>query len=254
MNVSVFDLFKIGIGPSSSHTVGPMIAACRFASHIEDANLLGFVRRVKVELYGSLGATGKGHGTDKAVLLGLEGNLPDLIDPDLIEPRLRAIREMRQLMLLGKHPVAFDEREQLGFFRKLMPGVPGTLGALGALGSSIVHPNGMRFQAFDENGQLLVEKEYYSIGGGFVVNREGDRVNGLRAGADVPYPFRTGDDLMRVCRETGLSIAEVTLRNECATRPEREVREGLLTIWRTMAVCVERGCKVRGELPGQMRV
>ncbi|MFM0035018.1 L-serine ammonia-lyase [Paraburkholderia strydomiana] len=251
MNVSVFDLFKIGIGPSSSHTVGPMIAACRFASHIEDANLLGFVRRVKVELYGSLGATGKGHGTDKAVLLGLEGNLPDLIDPDLIEPRLRAIRETKQLTLLGKHPVAFDEREHLGFFRKLMPGVPGTLGVSGA---SIVHPNGMRFQAFDENGQLLVEKEYYSIGGGFVVNREGDRVNGLRTGAEVPYPFRTGDDLMRVCRETGLSIAAVTLRNECAARPEHEVREGLLTIWRTMAVCVERGCKVRGELPGPMHV
>ncbi|RKT21720.1 L-serine ammonia-lyase [Paraburkholderia sp. RAU2J] len=251
MNVSVFDLFKIGIGPSSSHTVGPMIAACRFASHIEDANLLGFVRRVRVELYGSLGATGKGHGTDKAALLGLEGNLPDLIDPDLIEPRLQAIRETKQLRLLGKHPVAFDEREHLGFFRKLMPAVPGTLGALG---SSIVHPNGMRFQAFDENGQLLVEKEYYSIGGGFVVNREGDRVNGVRAGADVPYPFRTGDDLMRVCRETGLSIAELTLRNECAARPEHEVREGLLTIWRTMAACVERGCKVRGELPGPMHV
>jgi L-serine dehydratase len=180
MNVSVFDLFKIGIGPSSSHTVGPMIAACRFASHIEDANLLGFVRRVKVELFGSLGATGKGHGTDKAVLLGLEGNLPDLIDPDVIEPRLQAIRETKQLVLLGKHPIKFDEREHLGFFRKLMPGAPG---------SSIVHPNGMRFQAFDENGQLLVEKEYYSVGGGFVINREGDRVNGLRAGADVPYPI-----------------------------------------------------------------
>src|SRR6266404_547398 len=113
MNVSVFDLFKIGIGPSSSHTVGPMVAACRFASHIEDANLLGFVRRVKVELYGSLGATGKGHGTDKAVLLGLEGNLPDLIDLDVIQPRLRAIRETKQLVLLGKHPVRFDEREHL---------------------------------------------------------------------------------------------------------------------------------------------
>jgi len=181
MNVSVFDLFKIGIGPSSSHTVGPMIAACRFASHIEDANLLGFVRRVKVELFGSLGATGKGHGTDKAVLLGLEGNLPDLIDPDLIEPRLRSIRETKQLALLGKHAIAFDEREHLGFFRKLMPGAPG---------SGVVHPNGMRFQAFDEHGQLLVEKEYFSIGGGFVVNREGDRVNGLRAGAEVPHPVR----------------------------------------------------------------
>jgi L-serine dehydratase len=245
MNVSVFDLFKIGIGPSSSHTVGPMIAACRFASHVEDANLLGFVRRVKVDLFGSLGATGKGHGTDKALLLGLEGNLPELMDPDLIEPRLRSIRETKQLALLGKHAIGFDEREHLGFFRKLMPGAPG---------SGIVHPNGMRFQAFDEHGQLLVEKEYYSIGGGFVVNREGDRVNGLRAGAEVPHPFRTGADLMRVCRETGLSIAQVTLRNECAARTEPEVREGLLALWRAMAVCVERGCTVRGELPGPMHV
>lgn len=135
MNVSVFDLFKIGIGPSSSHTVGPMIAACRFASHIEDANLLGFVQRVRVELYGSLGATGKGHGTDKAVLLGLEGHLPDSIDPDLIEPRLAAIRAEKSLSLLGRQTVRFDEKEHIGFYRKLMSG------------TGIVHPNGMRFQA-----------------------------------------------------------------------------------------------------------
>ncbi|MGH8780422.1 L-serine ammonia-lyase [Paraburkholderia sp.] len=242
MNVSVFDLFKIGIGPSSSHTVGPMIAACRFASHVEDANLLAFVHRVEIELYGSLGATGKGHGTDKAVLLGLEGHLPDTIDPDLIAPRLAQIREQKSLRLLGQQPVRFEEREHLTFYRKLMTG------------TGIVHPNGMRFQAFDENGQLLVEKEYYSVGGGFVVNRDGDRVNGVRTGADVPFPFRTGDDLMRVCRDSGLSIAEVTLRNECTARPEREVRDALLAIWRTMAACVERGCKERGELPGPMRV
>ena len=242
MNVSVFDLFKIGIGPSSSHTVGPMIAACRFASHVEDANLLGFVRRVKIELYGSLGATGKGHGTDKAVLLGLEGHLPDTIDPDLIAPRLAQIRAQKSLRLLGQQAVQFDEREHLSFYRKLMAG------------TGVVHPNGMRFQAFDENGQLLVEKEYYSVGGGFVVNREGDRVNGVRTGGEVPYPFRTGDDLMRVCRDSGLSIAAVALRNECAARSEQEVRDGLLAIWRTMAACVERGCKERGELPGPMRV
>jgi L-serine dehydratase len=242
MNVSVFDLFKIGIGPSSSHTVGPMIAACRFASHIEDANLLGFVQRVKVELYGSLGATGKGHGTDKAVLLGLEGHLPDTIDPDLIAPRLAQIRAEKTLALLGKHRVQYDEKEHLSFFRKLMAG------------TGVVHPNGMRFQAFDENDQLLVEKEYYSIGGGFVVNREGDRVNGVRGASEVPFPFRTGDDLMRVCRESGLSIADVTMANECASRTRDEVREGLLAIWRTMAACVERGCKERGELPGPMRV
>ncbi|MCQ4677768.1 L-serine ammonia-lyase [Ralstonia pseudosolanacearum] len=242
MNVSVFDLFKIGIGPSSSHTVGPMIAACRFASHIEDTNLLGFVKYVRAELYGSLGATGKGHGTDKAVLLGLEGHLPDVIDPDLIESRLAAIRASKSLSLLGKHAIRFEEKEHIGFYRKLMSG------------TSIVHPNGMRFQAFDDNGQLLVEKEYYSIGGGFVVNRDGDRVNGVRATAEVPYPFRTGDDLMRQCREHGLSIAELMFRNECTLRAPDEVRAGLLTIWRTMAACVERGCRAEGELPGPMRV
>jgi L-serine dehydratase len=242
MNVSVFDLFKIGIGPSSSHTVGPMIAACRFASHIENVNLLAFVRRIKVELHGSLGATGKGHGTDKAVLLGLEGHLPDAIEPDLIAPRLAQIREEKKLLLLGKHGVQYDEKEHLSFFRKLMTG------------TGVVHPNGMRFQACDENGQLLVEKEYYSVGGGFVVNREGDRVNGMRTGGEVRFPFRTGDDLMRMCRESGLSIAEVTMANECASRTQAEVREGLLTIWRAMAACVERGCKARGELPGPMRV
>jgi L-serine dehydratase len=242
MNVSAFDLFKIGIGPSSSHTVGPMIAACRFVSHVEDANLLGYVRRVKAELYGSLGATGKGHGTDKAVLLGLEGHLPHAIDPDLIEPRLAEVRRDKSLRLLGRGEIRFDEKEDVTFYRRLMAG------------TNVVHPNGMRFQAFDEHGQLLVEKEYYSVGGGFVVNRDGDRVNGLRTGAEVPYPFRTGADLMRVCRESGLSIAEVTMRNECATRTSADVREGFLAIWRTMARCVERGCQIEGELPGPMHV
>ncbi|HVE10380.1 MAG TPA: L-serine ammonia-lyase [Paraburkholderia sp.] len=243
MNVSVFDLFKIGIGPSSSHTVGPMIAACRFASHLDDANLLGFVRRVRVELYGSLGATGKGHGTDKAVLLGLAGHLPDTLDPDEIEPLLARIRADRTLVLLGRQAVRFEEKEHVLFYRRLMKGA-----------GSMTHPNGMRFQAFDEQDQLLVEKEYYSVGGGFVVNRDGERVNGLRADAPVPYPFRTGDDLMRQCRTTGLSIAEVALANECATRSADEVRTGLLAIWRTMADCVARGCRMRGELPGPMRV
>lgn len=242
MNVSVFDLFKIGIGPSSSHTVGPMIAACGFVAHVEDANLLAYVRRIKVELYGSLGATGKGHGTDKAVLLGLEGNLPDAIDPDLIEPRLAAIRSNKMLQLLGRSEIRFEEKEDLSFYRKLMSG------------TTVVHPNGMRFQAFDEHGQLLVEKEYYSVGGGFVVNREGDRVNGVRAGAQVPHPFRTGADLMRACSESGLSIAQIAFENECVTRSPAEVREGLLAIWRTMAACVERGCRTEGELPGPMRV
>ncbi|WP_206956819.1 L-serine ammonia-lyase [Trinickia acidisoli] len=242
MNVSIFDLFKIGIGPSSSHTVGPMIAACGFVSHVEDANLLAYVRRIKVELYGSLGATGKGHGTDKAVLLGLEGHLPDAIDPDLIAPRLAAIRAGKSLRLMGRDEIRFDEKEDVSFYRKLMSG------------TNVVHPNGMRFQAFDEHGQLLVEKEYYSVGGGFVVNRDGDRVNGVRAGAEVPHPFRTGADLLRACRDSGRSIAQVAFENECVSRSPADVREGLLAIWRAMAACVERGCRTEGELPGPMRV
>jgi len=250
MNVSIFDLFKIGIGPSSSHTVGPMIAACRFASHLEDANLLGFVRRVRIELFGSLGATGKGHGTDKAVLLGLEGHLPVSIDPDVISPRLAQIRESKALMLLGKHQVRFDEREDLSFFRKMMPGI----GSFQQMTARFSHPNGMRFQAFDENAQLLVEKEYYSVGGGFVVNRDGDRINGMRQTATPPFPFRTGDDLLRQCRESGLSVAEITLRNEAASLPASQVRAGLLGIWQAMADCVERGCHQQGNLPGPMKV
>ena len=242
MNVSVFDLFKIGVGPSSSHTVGPMIAACRFVSHVEDANLLGYVRRVKAELYGSLGATGKGHGTDKAVLLGLEGHLPDVIDPDLIEPRLAEIRREKSLLLGGRVAIRFEEKEDVAFYRKLLSG------------TNVVHSNGMRFQAFDENGQLLVEKEYYSVGGGFVVNRDGDRVNGVPGAGEVPYPFRTGADLMRACQDSGLSIAQVAMRNECVSRSPEAVKAGLLAIWRTMAACVERGCQRDGELPGPMRV
>jgi L-serine dehydratase len=176
------------------------------------------------------------------VLLGLEGNLPDVIDPDSIEPRLAAIRASKSLKLMGGAEIRFDEKEDISFYRRLMSG------------TTIVHPNGMRFQAFDEHGQLVVEKEYYSVGGGFVVNREGDRVNGVRAGAEVPHPFRTGADLMRACHDSGLSIAQVAFENECVTRSPAEVREGLLAIWRTMASCVERGCRAEGELPGPMRV
>ena len=239
MNVSTFDLFKIGIGPSSSHTVGPMLAACRFVSHLQDANLLGWVRTVHAELYGSLGATGKGHGTDKAVLLGFEGNLPDTIDPDAIAPRLATIRASKQLELLGTHPVRFDEKEHIAFYRReAMP----------------LHSNGMRFRAFDEHGQMLVEKEFYSVGGGFVVNRDGERVNGTLAAASVPYPFRSGADLLAIARDTRLSISQIMFANETAWRPADDVRARLLEIWRTMAACVERGCRQTGELPGPMRV
>jgi L-serine dehydratase len=210
--------------------------------YIADADLLGAAKTVKVELYGSLGATGKGHGTDKAVMLGLEGHLPASIDPDIIEPTLQTIRKEKRLRLLGKHDVRFEEREHIMFYRRLMAG------------TAVVHPNGMRFQCFDAEQNLLAQKEFYSIGGGFVVNPDGDRVNGSAGAGSVPHPFRTGDDLLRVCNESGLSIAEVAMANESASRSPIEVRDGMLDIWRAMAACVERGCRIEGSLPGPMGV
>lgn len=239
MSISVFDLFKVGIGPSSSHTVGPMIAAHRFVSRLQEAGHLRATCAVRAELYGSLGATGKGHGSDKAVLLGLEGELPDQIDPDLIAPRLAAIRANRELRLLGVQPISFIEKEHLQFFRR--EALP-------------QHPNGMRFTALDARGDLLMKKEYYSVGGGFVVNCDGVRVNGAPDGGSVPYPFRTGDELLRVCAETRLSIAGLMFQNETHWRSVEAVREGLLAIWSAMAGAVRRGCATVGELPGPLRV
>lgn len=172
MNAGFFDLSTVRGGLASVYIVGPMIAACRFASHIEDANLLRFVRGLKVALYGSLGVMGQGHGTDQAVLLGLEGQLPDQIAPEAASSRLTEIKASRCLRLLGKQAVRFDEREHVFYFHQLLHGMSG-----------IVHPNGMRFQAFDDTNQLLVEKDYYSVGGGVVLNREGHRING---GAQEP--------------------------------------------------------------------
>ncbi|QRX84995.1 L-serine ammonia-lyase [Glaciimonas sp. PAMC28666] len=240
MSLSTFDLFKIGIGPSSSHTVGPMIAAAQFSTYLLETGLLGQARSVRSELYGSLGATGKGHGTDKAILLGLEGYLPHQIDPDFVEPRLAEIRRSKQLLLNGTHPVALSEKEHLLFFRRE---------------SLPRHPNGMRFLALDECGELLAQKEYYSVGGGFVVSPEGQSVNaGPVDGDDVSYPFHSGDDLLRICREERLSIAQLMMENEKHWRSAEEVRSKLLGIWDVMAGTIKRGCITDGELPGPMRV
>ncbi len=243
MNVSAFDLFKIGIGPSSSHTVGPMIAASRFAARLARTGALAAVRGVRVELYGSLGATGKGHGTDKAVMLGLEGCLPDRIDPDEVEPRLARIRQGLCLALAGTHVIDFEEKAHLFYFRRL----------LGAVQAG-AHSNGMRFLAVDGQGGPLAEGIYYSIGGGFVVDGQGGKGDDAVAPAGLPHPFRTGADLLGACRASGLSIAQVVLRNECARRTPSAVRAGLLDIWSAMSACVERGCRMEGELPGPLRV
>ncbi|MFM0327213.1 L-serine ammonia-lyase [Caballeronia glebae] len=238
MNVSTFDLFKIGIGPSSSHTVGPMIAACRFATRLRDAGKLDQVRGIRAELYGSLGATGKGHGTDKAVLLGLEGNLPDTIDPDYVDSRLGQIRATKSLDLAGVHQVAFDEKAQMVFLRQVLP----------------FHTNGMRFTAFDETGKVVDEQAYYSVGGGFVVDDAGGRLNGQDGVAQVPYPFKTGVDLLRMCGESGVSIAELMLANEAVWRTPETVRQGLLKIRDVMSAAIARGCAMEGHLPGPMKV
>ncbi len=248
MAVSVFDLFKIGIGPSSSHTVGPMRAARLFAARLQHDGQLQRVARVVAELYGSLGATGKGHGTDKAALLGLEGEEPDKVDIENIDERLATIRTDGQLKLLGVHPIAFDARSDLLFYRKL------TLD-----GAPLAHANGMRFIAFDGGGREIAARIYYSVGGGFVVSSEvmADGAAQKRIAPDTAilrYPFHNGEQLLEVIQREGLSVAQVMRANERQWRTDAEIDAGLLTIWRAMQDCVARGMRSDGELPGGFRV
>ena len=241
MAISVFDLFKIGIGPSSSHTVGPMRAARDFVLSLQTEGLLDQVHSVKAELYGSLGATGKGHGSDKAVLLGLEGEQPDQVDPEHIPDILERIRSTQCLRLLGQHEINFIEKDQLILHRrKTLP----------------YHSNGMRFQAFDKKGKELASSVFYSVGGGFVVNE--DAIQGedpLKPDeTSLLYPFKTGAELLQQCAKHDLSISQIMMENEKTWRSEAEIRDGLLNIWRVMQACVERGCKQDGILPGGMKV
>jgi L-serine dehydratase len=238
--ISVFDLFKIGIGPSSSHTVGPMRAAREFAVGLDEAGLLDRVVAARAELFGSLGATGKGHGTDKAVLLGFEGEAPDEIDPAIIPGRIARIRDGKALALLGTRRIAFDPSKDLVFHRRR---------------SLPFHPNGMTFTAFDAAGSELVAKTYYSVGGGFVVNEEGAGADRIKADDTAqPFPFRSGADLLELCARHSTSIAGLMLDNEKCWRSEAEIRAGLLRIWDVMQRCVERGCAAHGVLPGGMKV
>ena len=248
MAVSVFDLFKIGIGPSSSHTVGPMRAARLFVLRLQHDGQLERVARVRAELYGSLGATGKGHGTDKAVLLGLEGDEPDKVDVEGIASRLKAIRKAGRLQLLGLRPIEFNGRTDLLFFRRL------TLD-----GQPLAHANGMRFAAFDAGGTPIASRVYYSVGGGFVVSDEvaADEGAQRRIAPDTTilrYPFHTGAELLEVAQREDLSIAQIMRANERRWRLDAEVDAGLLAIWRAMQECVARGLRSDGELPGGFRV
>jgi L-serine dehydratase len=240
MAISIFDLFTIGIGPSSSHTVGPMRAARRFAESLEKAGLLEGTARVRAELYGSLALTGRGHGTDRAVLMGLEGETPEEIDPDSVGPRVAAIRSGKRIALLGRHEVPFQEGEDLVFNRRdLLP----------------VHSNGMRFTAFGPGGEVLDERIYYSVGGGFVVGEGAKGEDHLVADhTPQPYPFLSGEELLRISEESGLAIWELMLENEKVWRSEEEIRAGLLRIWDAMQRCVERGYRQTGVLPGGLKV
>jgi len=244
MAVSVFDLFKIGIGPSSSHTVGPMRAARLFAARLASDGTLERTARVQSQLYGSLGATGKGHGSDKAVLLGLAGHEPDTVDVDAVPALLAAIRGRRRLPLMGRHEVDFTEKDDLKFHRReTLP----------------FHANGMRFTAFDASGAELDQRIYYSVGGGFVVSEEvaadGRRQKAIAPDTTLlPHPFHSGDELLRLTRDRGCSIAAVMRRNERHWRSDAEIDAGLLRIWRVMQDCVERGCRTAGVLPGGFKV
>jgi L-serine dehydratase len=240
MDLSVLDIFKIGVGPSSSHTMGPMNAACTFAQDLVELGLLERTARVGAQLYGSLALTGKGHCTDRAVLLGLAGQRPHTVDPAAIELTLEQIRGSGRLPLAGRHAIVFDEPLDLLFHRdQTLP----------------LHPNGMRFTALDAGGEVLHRDEFYSTGGGFVVRaaefgREPDAGKGDR----VRYAFESGADLLRICREHGLEMYEVMLANEAAFRPEAETRTALLGIASAMNDCIERGLKGTGLLPGVLKV
>jgi L-serine dehydratase len=238
--ISVLDLFTIGIGPSSSHTVGPMRAAKRFAEHLQRKGLLADTASVRIHLYASLALTGKGHGTDGALLLGLQGESPEEVNVDDAPAIIASIRNACSIKLMGAKSIAFDESRDMVYHRKE---------------SLPAHPNGLRFVALDQNNDELLAKVYYSIGGGFVVGELTANEDQLtKTVVDRPFPYRSGDDLLRMSSQSGLSISEMTLRNESCWRNETETRERLLQVWAAMRSCIERGCQRDGVLPGGLKV
>src|SRR6201996_1358836 len=277
MNTSLFELFKIGIGPSSSHTVGPMRAALRFLRELDARALLDQVESITIDLYGSLALTGHGHGTDRAILLGLLGQSPDTVALDQIEAMLERVRGQHRLKLMGRRDIPFVESEQLRFHRDQM--YPDA--------DRATHPNGMRFTVFDAAGNAIASDVFYSIGGGFILSaKELEQSASSASGAkrNVPYPFSSGEELLRLGDEHKLSIPEILLRNEVAllsdatiTRridrivsparpgneappdmasltPEQQIEAAILTLWHTMEQCIERGLHTEGTLPGGLNV
>jgi len=250
VTTSLFELYKIGVGPSSSHTMGPMRAACRFARELGQRGLLERVTRVRAELYGSLALTGLGHATDRAVLLGLSGHEPATIDPAAIASAVAEIRATRQLSLAGVHAIAYDEAHDLVFERAIMfpPG------------AQTQHPNGMRLTALDSAGSIVDRRTFFSIGGGFITE-DGASQSAAKGDAAIPFPYRSAAELLATAHANELSISQLMLENECALVPrdaERApvavVREGIDRIWKTMQECVQRGIATEGILPGGLEV
>ena len=237
MKTSLFEIFKIGIGPSSSHTVGPMRAAAAFAGSLRENAFLEKTARVEVNLYGSLALTGHGHGTDRAVLLGLSGELPDQIAPETIEPKLAAIRATKRLRLAGTQEISFNEASDLLFHKDQ---------------TLVFHSNGMRYRALDAAGSILSEQVYFSIGGGFIL-REGE-APGATAKTPVKYPFSSAAELLKTASDHGMAVWEIALENEKAWHSEQEIREYVARIWSVMQECMNRGLVTEGILPGGLNV
>ena len=239
MKTSVFEIFKIGVGPSSSHTVGPMRAARDFVERITQAGRLSSVTRLAAELFGSLALTGRGHATDRAIILGLLGESPSEVDPGKIESMVDEVRNSGTIRLNHRHPIKFKESTDLVFrTSEILPG----------------HSNGMRFTAFAADGSVVDTQIYYSIGGGFI-SREGEQsASSIEARADVPYPFSSGADLLRIGEEHGISIWEIAFANEKSWTSEAEIRQGLKQIHQTMEACIDRGLRTEGILPGGLKV
>jgi L-serine dehydratase len=234
MTISVFNLFSIGIGPSSSHTVGPMKAAKEFSNLLDKKTA-----RIKIELFGSLAFTGKGHGTEGAILLGLEGNVPDTVDPDLIRPRTQEIITQQKINLAGSHLIDFHFNQDFEFnLKDLLP----------------AHTNGMRFTAYDHANTVLLTKIYYSIGGGFIINEEQANQTTTPIEQPVPYPFTTTKELLEHCEKNQLSIKDVMLANESSMLPEALVLQRLLHITQVMRQCIDKGCGTSGILPGGLQI
>jgi L-serine dehydratase len=240
MAISVFDLFSIGIGPSSSHTVGPMRAANQFVQALQNDGLLPQVTRIKTDLFGSLGATGKGHGSDKAVIFGLEGDLPESIDTTTLDSRIDIIRAQKRIQVMGAHDIAFVEKTDVIMHRRR---------------SLPFHPNGMTFSAFNQSGDELRSATFYSVGGGFIVDETAagsDRI--IEDDTKLPYPFLSAVNLLIHCANHDMRISDVMMENEKVWRSEADIRSGLLDIWSVMQTCVKNGCRNEGILPGGLQV